>query len=102
MRYLLTGDELDAATALRIGLVQEVTEPGQELERALAIAERIAQQAPMGVQATLRNARTAGREGVDAAIAELRPSVARLLGSEDAREGMMSFIERREARFTGR
>ncbi len=102
MRYLLTGDELDAATALRIGLVQEVTEPGQELERALAIAERIALQAPMGVQATLRNARTAGREGVDAAIAELRPSVTALLGSEDAREGMMSFIERRQARFTGK
>jgi enoyl-CoA hydratase/carnithine racemase len=102
MRYLLTGDELDAATALRIGLVQEVTEPGQELERALAIAERIALQAPLGVQATLRNARTAGRDGIDAAIAELRPSVTALLGSADAREGMMSFIERRQARFTGK
>ena len=102
MRYLLTGDELDAATALRIGLVQELAEPGQELERAFAIAERIAQQAPLGVQATLRNARTAAREGIDAAVAELRPSVTALFGSEDAREGMMSFMERRQARFTGR
>jgi enoyl-CoA hydratase len=102
MRYLLTADELDAATALRIGLVQEVVEPGQDLERALAIAERIAAQAPLGVQATLHSARVAARQGTDAAIADLRPTVNRLLGSEDAREGMMSFVERRAGRFTGR
>jgi enoyl-CoA hydratase len=102
MRYLLTADELDAATALRIGLVQEVVPPGQEQGRALAIAERVAAQAPMGVQATLHSARTAARQGIDAAIADLRPTVNRLLGSADAREGMMSFIERRDGRFTGR
>src|SRR6202011_3363484 len=39
MRWLLTGDEFDAAEAHRIGLVQEVTEPGKELERAVALAE---------------------------------------------------------------
>ncbi|HWM87661.1 MAG TPA: crotonase/enoyl-CoA hydratase family protein [Kofleriaceae bacterium] len=102
MRYLLTGDELDAATALRIGLVQEVVDPGQELERAIAIAERIAAQAPLGVQATLENARVAMRQGEEAAIAALRPSVGKLLASDDAREGMMSFVERRAGRFTGR
>ena len=53
MRYLLTGDEIPAAEALRLGLVQEVTEPGSEFERALEIAERIARQAPLGVQASL-------------------------------------------------
>jgi enoyl-CoA hydratase/carnithine racemase len=102
MRYLLTGDELDAATALHIGLVQEVCEPSEVLDRAIAVAERIAAQAPLGVQATLHNARVALREGEEAAIADLQPSLARLLGSDDAREGMMSFIERREGRFTGR
>jgi enoyl-CoA hydratase len=102
MRYLLTGDEFDADTALRLGLVQEVVDPGADLERAIEIAERVAKQAPLGVQATLRNARVAARQGADAAIADLRPTLDRLLGSEDAREGMMSFVERREGRFTGR
>jgi enoyl-CoA hydratase/carnithine racemase len=102
MRYLLTGDEFDADTALRLGLVQEVVEPGEDVDRAIEIAERVARQAPLGVQATLRNARVAARQGAEAAIADLRPSLDRLLGSDDAREGMMSFVERREGRFTGR
>lgn len=55
MRYLLTGDELDADEARRIGLVQEVVPGGAAavLERALALAGSIAAQAPLGVQATL-------------------------------------------------
>ena len=47
MRYLLTADEFDAATALRIGLAQEVTPRGQQVDAALAIARRIAAQAPL-------------------------------------------------------
>lgn len=102
MRYLLTGDEFDAATALSLGLVQEVVQPGEELERAVAIAERIAKQAPLAVQAVLASARTAEREGTAAATTSMRPTLERLLTSEDAREGMISFIERREARFAGK
>ena len=65
MRWLLTGDELGAEEALRIGLVQELVEPGEQLERALALGERIAAQAPLGVRATLASARLAlsGRGG---------------------------------------
>ena len=59
MRWLLTGDEFDAAEALRIGLVQEVVEPGEQLARAVAIAETIAAQAPLGVYATLASSRAA-------------------------------------------
>lgn len=57
MRWLLTGDEFDAREAWRMGLVQEVVEPGRQHERALAIAETVARQAPLGVQATLASAR---------------------------------------------
>jgi len=102
MRWLLTGDEFDAAEALRVGLVQEVVEPGQELERAVAIAERIAKQAPLAVFATLRNARVAMTKGPDVAIGELSSELAPLMRSDDAREGLMSFVERREGRFTGK
>jgi enoyl-CoA hydratase/carnithine racemase len=102
MRYLLTGDEFDSATALRLGLVQEVVEPGKQLDRAVEIAERIAAQAPLAVQATLTNARRGVFYGPEAAAIEFGPVQARLYQSEDAVEGVQSFREKRTAKFTGR
>jgi len=104
MRYLLTGDELDAREAYRIGLVQEVVPGGAAavLERALAVAGTIAAQAPLAVQATLAAARLATAAGEQAAARELVPTLQRLMASDDAREGLLSFLERRAARFTGR
>ena len=101
MRWLLTGDELGAAEAHRLGLVQEVVEPGQQLDRALAIARRIAEQSPLGVQATLASARLALVDEEEAAR-RLLPDLAPILASDDAREGLQSFLERRKAKFTGR
>jgi enoyl-CoA hydratase/carnithine racemase len=102
MRLLLTGEEFGAAEALRIGLVQSVVEPGQQLEEALRLAERIAAQAPLGVQATLANSRTARDRGPEAAVGELRQLLPGILASADAAEGLRSFVERRSARFEGR
>lgn len=103
MRWLLTGDEFDAAEALRIGLVQEVVEPGTQLDRATELAERIATEAaPLGVRATLLSARRAVTEGHDAAVGRLTSDVSGLFASEDAAEGVASFVERRPARFEGR
>ena len=101
MRYLLTGDEIDAPTALRLGLVQEVTAHGKQLERATAIAETIAAQAPLGVRATLASSRFA-LESEAVAAQRLLPDLAPLLQSDDAREGIASFLERRTASFTGK
>jgi enoyl-CoA hydratase/carnithine racemase len=102
MRYLLTGDEFDAAEALRIGLVQEVVAPSQQLARAIALAETVAAQAPLGVRATLASARRSIAEGEQAALDRLAPDLVPIIASDDAREGVQSFIERRQARFTGR
>jgi enoyl-CoA hydratase/carnithine racemase len=102
MRWLLTGDELDAREAHRIGLVQEVVATGTQLERAVAIAERVAAQAPLGVQATLASSRLALADAESAAAARLLAELAPILASDDAREGVQSFLERRAARFTGR
>jgi enoyl-CoA hydratase len=102
MRYLLTADEFGAAEALRMGLIQDVTEPGKQLERAVAIAERIAAQAPLGVQATLRSARLANLEGEAQAAARVREDMPVILASSDFREGVNSFRERRSARFLGK
>jgi enoyl-CoA hydratase len=102
MRWLLTGDEFDAKEALRIGLVQEITEHGKQLEKAIEIAERVAKQAPLGVRATIESARKAQTEGFAAAVEHLTPQILGLFGSEDAREGVQSFLERREGNFNGR
>jgi enoyl-CoA hydratase len=102
MRFLLTGEEFGAEEALRIGLVQEVVEPGKHVERARAIAQLIARQAPIGVQGTLANARVRESRGQIAATEHLVELLGKVMASEDAAEGMMSFIERREANFTGK
>lgn len=102
MRWLLTGDMFDAHEAHRIGLVQEVVQDGVQFARALELAERIAAQAPLAVQATLANARTAAREGPAAAEAALQPALARLAATEDARIGMEAFLSRTPASFVGR
>lgn len=102
MRYLLTGDELDAAEAFRIGLVQEVVPARALMDRALALAERVAAQAPLAVRACLESARLAVEVGRDAALARLMVQARALMNTQDAFEGMMSFVERREARFVGR
>ena len=95
MRFLLTGEEFGADEALRIGLVQEVVAPGEQLAEAIRIAELIAAQAPLGVQATLANSRVARAEGPAAAVEHLRALLPGVMASQDAAEGLRSFVERR-------
>jgi enoyl-CoA hydratase/carnithine racemase len=103
MRWLLTGEEYDAAEAHRIGLVQEVVEPGRQLDRAIELAQMIADKsAPLGVKATLASAHRARIQGEAAALERLDRDMAEVLETEDGREGLRSFVERREARFVGR
>ena len=101
MRYLLTGDMFDAQEALRIGFVQEVVSENP-VARATEIAENIAKQAPLGVQGTLISARKTIQEGEEEAKKHLISDAIRLMNSEDAAEGLKSFVERREAKFIGR
>jgi len=102
MRWILTGDLFDAAEAHRIGLVQEVVPDGTQYERGLELAQRIAAQAPLAVQAALANARLALRDGDVAAAAALQPELVRLMRSEDASIGMTAFVTRTTAEFVGR
>jgi enoyl-CoA hydratase len=102
MRWLLTGDTFDAEQALRLGLVQELTDSGRQLDQAIAIAKRIGQQAPLGIRETMASAHRALPHGEQRAGARLREDVVTLIDSQDAKEGMLSFLERRPAVFTGR
>ena len=78
--------------------------PGLEplREKAIEIARTVAKRAPLGVQATIRSAQTAAHQGVDAAVEELLVIARELMDTEDAAEGVRSFIERREGDFKGR
>lgn len=102
MQYLLTGDMFDAAQAHRIGLIQEITVPGAHVDRAMEIASRIAAQAPLAVQATLRNARLAARSGEGAALASLPAELGSLLETADFASGIAAFSTRETPRFDGR
>lgn len=101
-RYLLTGDELSAEEAYRLGMVNELVEPGHQKVRALELAERIAAAAPLGVQASLESARNCYLNGEAAELAAMYPRLAKVMQSEDVKEGVQSFVERRKARFVGR
>ena len=102
MRYLLTGEEFGAREAERIGLIQQVVDPGSQRDHAIELAETVARQAPLAVRQTMRSARIALEQGPAAALAAMLDQARELMATDDAREGVMSFVERREARFKGR
>jgi enoyl-CoA hydratase/carnithine racemase len=102
MRWLLTGDEFDAAEAHRIGVVQELVAGDLLFGRALWIAQRVAAQAPLAVRATRANAMLAMERGHPAAKAVLMTEARTLFDSWDAGEGVRSFVQRRAAKFEGR
>jgi len=102
MRYLLTGDILDAQEALRIGLVQEVVPAERLKERAIELATAVANAAPIGVRHTLTVARRVHDEGLQSALDTIAPLRTEILGTTDAAEGLASFKEKRSGTYVGR
>lgn len=101
MRYMLTGDEFNADDALRMKLVSEVVEPGQQLTRALELAEKVAKAAPLAIKTTLYSARQVSTEGEAKALASLNENLFALLKTKDVQEGVMAMMQKREPKFTG-
>lgn len=102
MYHLFLCDEFGAAEAYRVGLVQEVVPAGTQVERAMALAQTIATNAPLGIQVTKEAGRKYIEAGEQAAIAAVATVRDRVMGSADAAEGIMSFMQRRAAVFQGR
>lgn len=101
-RYLLTGDEWSGAQALEWGLIQDLVEPEALFDQAWLLARKVAQAAPLGVQGSLRSSRLARLQGHKAASEALFPALVPVMQSEDAEEGVRSFLQRRKAEFKGR
>jgi enoyl-CoA hydratase len=102
MRWILTGEEFGAEEACRMGFVQEVCAPEACFDRALEIAQSIARAAPLGVQAALASSRLARTRGDVVALEHLFDALLPVMQSEDMREAVQAFRERREAEFSGR
>lgn len=102
MYHLMLCDEFGAGRAEKIGLVQEVVPAGRQVERAMELAARITENAPIGVQATKEAALKFIEAGERAAIDFIPAIRDRVMNSADAMEGIMSFTQRRPANFKGR
>lgn len=100
MRYLLTGDTFDAQTALDLNLINEITRE-VPLKRAIELAERIVQAAPLAVQATLASAKEAAEHGAETAFSNLQQHLSPLLNTQDVQEGVMAMLQRRAPKFKG-
>ena len=101
MYHLLRADEFGATRALELGLAQEVVAAGTQVAQAHELATEIAQCAPLAVRAIKRAAATYLDAGERAAVDQIPGMRSRTANSADFKEGMSSFLEERDANFTG-
>jgi enoyl-CoA hydratase/carnithine racemase len=102
LKLILSGDMIDAAEAYRIGLVDEVVPVAQVIERAEIVLKKIIANAPFSVKYALE----AVNKGLETSIAEgllIEASLFAVCAStDDKKEGMSAFLEKRAAKFQGR
>jgi enoyl-CoA hydratase len=100
-QLMLTCEHIDAELALRIGLVTQVVPAPELLDTALAMAARIAANAPLSLR-YIKQAIDLGQQvGIDAGLEYERFAAAIVVSSDDRREGMQAFVEKRPPNFKG-
>jgi enoyl-CoA hydratase len=102
MRWVLTGDLLTAAEALRLGLVSEMVADADVLPHALELAMRIAALPPLAVAAIKESILRGADLPLEAALRLESESFQKLFATEDRAEGMRAFLEKRKPEFKGR
>jgi enoyl-CoA hydratase len=99
---ILTGRPVDAAEALRLHLVTAVFEPGELLAKTMEAAAALAGKGPLALAAAKRAIDTSLQGDHAGNLRSEAEEFGELFASEDAKEGMAAFVEKRDARFTGR
>ena len=99
---ILTGDIIQAEEAARIGLVNKVVPPEELMEEAMALAGRILKNAPLAVQFSNRAIKSGLETDLDTGIGLEAELFAQCFSTEDQKEGMKAFLEKRKPFFQGR
>lgn len=102
MQMVLTGDAITARRALELGLVSEVTQPEFTVERAMQVAMRIAEKAPIAVRLAKEALLKAFDTDLASGLRFERHAFTVLAGTADRDEGIRAFQEKRKAQFHGR
>jgi enoyl-CoA hydratase len=102
LRIALTGDMIDAAEAHRIGLVEFLVDEGKHLEKARDVAERMARWSPVALRLAKRSVRASMETPLSSGLDLERELFLAAFSSEDAREGLRAFVEKRDPKFRGR
>ena len=93
---VLTGDPISAERAAQFGLVNILSQPGQALQEAIALANRVVANAPISVRESLRILEESAAESERVGWAAMLPAMEKIIKSEDSVEGRASFFEKRE------
>jgi enoyl-CoA hydratase len=101
MEMAITADPITAEEALQYGLVARLAEPGTAVDTALALAERVARNAPLAVAASKQLVRATQGITEDEFWELQKESFSRVFGSNDAKEGPKAFAEKRPPEWTG-
>lgn len=103
MQIALTGELFDAREAMRFGLINQIVEPENLSQAALALAGQLLEGAPLSVEASKQMiANGLGQPSLQAAFEAGYPAYDKMLNSEDAKEGSHAFLEKRKPTWKGR
>lgn len=99
---MLLGERLEAHEAVELGLVNQAVPP-EELDVAVAtLCDRLAKKAPLAIQHGLEALAAQDNRALEEALPMLRDRLGALLATDDAREGLMAFMQKRPAKWTGK
>lgn len=102
MEAILTGEPIPADRAYALGLLSRLVEPGDAVDEALRLADKITACAPLAVWESRAIVRAAATEDDPTLIRRTNEAFSRIMGSEDTKEGLEAFIEKRAPNWKGR